>query len=134
MQYGKNSMRARLRARRKAECYIRVETKPECYFFHVPLIGLLYWLVNSKVSLGTAVNTKRYESYIRRPFKSCRLHQTNDYCTVQWQDRPNSDGTFVFAKSAIFAQVCYIFQSVLYFPEVGQIQHGAIKYGNKTTL
>ena len=41
---------------------------------------------------------------------------------------------FVFAKSAIFAQVCYICPSVLYFPEVWQIQHSAIKYGNKSTL
>ena len=39
---------------------------------------------------------------------------------------------FVFAKSAIFAQVCYICPSVLYFPEVGKIQHGAMLTENMT--
>ena len=36
---------------------------------------------------------------------------------------------FAFAKSAIFTHA-----SVLYFPKLGQIQHGIIKYGNKSTL
>ena len=41
---------------------------------------------------------------------------------------------FVYAKSTIFAKVCYIYPCVLYFPGVGQIFHGAVKYRNKCTL
>ena len=33
-----------------------------------------------------------------------------------------------------FCQECYICPSVLYFLEVEQIQHGTIKYGNKSTF
>ena len=37
-------------ARGEAECYIRLETAPECYFFHITLAvsaltGLLYWFI-----------------------------------------------------------------------------------------
>ena len=37
-------------ARGEAECYIWLETMPECYFYHIALAGsaltgLLYWLV-----------------------------------------------------------------------------------------
>ena len=28
-------------ARGEAECYIRLETKPECYFFHIALAAVL---------------------------------------------------------------------------------------------
>ena len=28
-------------ARGKAECYISLETKPECYFFHITLTAVL---------------------------------------------------------------------------------------------
>ena len=74
----------------------------------------------------TAANSIKYSVLsLSQPDENWCAWSSSTAMEVNGNSKSYARSKFVFA---------YICPSVLYFPEVGQIQHGAIKYENKSTL